>query len=131
MNPEDARMVENNWTRMREALARAARDYRRVADELEAINFQDSKGIRRATDAIISQAALTSDSGRINADMIHRLAIWAETINELERRYGDGRPVCDHTITDPDIACILTAGHSWPKNDGLTAHMSASGVMFA
>jgi hypothetical protein len=132
----DDQLVEANWERMRTALTDAAREYRRLADSLERIPFENSRG-RRSPEGIISEVSLTAHTNTA-ATLIHRLVCWAETINEIQRRQASApegtissRILCDYTITDPDRSCVLTAGHSWPKDDGLTAHMSESGVMFA
>lgn len=131
MSAADDQLREANWSRVREALARAARDYRRAADELEAIPFDNAKGIRRTPDAIISQAALTGNVGREYAELMHRLATWSESINELERHAAAASQICGYRITDPYRVCILAPGHDLPKDDGLLVHVSEDGVTFA
>jgi hypothetical protein len=137
----DRTLLEANWTRVRIAIDNTAREYERTAEELRSIPFDNSKGFRRAPEAIISQAALTADSGRTHADLMHRLATWAEAINEILRHQAaapegtvSSRTLCPHRIPDPDApdrSCVLSAGHSLPTADGLTVHVDEDGVMFA
>lgn len=122
---------EANWGRMREALTRAATQYQRAADELEQISFVSTAGVRRSPDAIISQAALTGDVGRDYAELMHRLATWAESINDLELHAARPTQTCGYAIDDPETTCVLTAGHTLPLDGGLIVHMSADGVKFA
>lgn len=138
MNARDEQLLTANWDRMRLAITRATTEYRRIADELDGISFVSTAGLQRSPDAIISQAALTADPGRIHADMIHRLATWAETINELLQHRASipegtisSRILCDYAIDDPDRSCVLTLGHGLPTDDGLVVHVSADGVTFA
>jgi hypothetical protein len=126
----DDRLLEANWDRMREALKGAATEYQRVGEELLAINFDSRLGVRRSADAIISQAALTGDPGRICSDLMHRLAACAGGINEISRHAAASQR-CGYQIDDPVTVCVLNPGHDLPEDDGLTVHVSASGVMFA
>lgn len=127
MSREDG-IREANWTRMRTALTDAAREYRRVADELEAIQFENSDGLR-SPEQVISRAALLTN-GNTAATMVHRLACWTETINEIDRHAGP--ETCGYTIDDDDprTICVLEPGHRLPYDEG-PIHVSASGVMFA
>lgn len=124
----DEMLRDANWTRMRSAIERAATEYRRVADDLEAINFDSTNGRRRSPDAVISQAALTADPGRVFADLMHRLATWAESINAIPEGTISSRILCGYAIDD--TTCVLTAGHDLPTDAGLLVHMSADGVKF-
>jgi len=128
MNADD-QLREANWDRMRESLVRAAREYRRVADELEAIPFDSAAGLRRSPDAIISQAALTGNLGREYSELMHRLAIWAESINEIDRHAAVSQR-CGYKIDDPVTRCVLAPDHTFPREGGLTVHVSEDGVMF-
>lgn len=125
----DEQLREANWGRMRDAIRVAAREFRRTADELEAIQFVRQNGKRRTPDSIISQAALIMNT---NAEsiLIHRLATWAETINEIDQHEAAPR-LCGYQITDPVTRCVLAPGHTLPTDDGLMVHVSADGVMFS
>lgn len=136
MSTPDDQLVEANWERMRTALTDAAREYRRLADSLERIPFENSRG-RRSPEGIISEVSLTAHTNTA-ATLTHRLVCWAETINEIQRRQAAApegtigtRILCPYTITDPDTSCVLTAGHTLPLDDGLIVHLSADGVTFA
>jgi hypothetical protein len=130
MGAPDQQLLDANWHRMRTAIERAATEYERIAAELRGITFGSRTGGNRSPDAIISQAALTADPGRVHADLMHRLATWAETINELHRHGISSRILCPYTIDDPERSCVLTAGHDLPTDAGMLVHMSADGVMF-
>ena len=111
MSAADDELRDANWKRMRQALSRAAVEYRRIADELDAIRFDSTAGIRRAPEAIISQAALTADPGRVHADLMHRLATWSESINEIER-HAVVTASCPAVSTDgKGLVCVLGSGH--------------------
>lgn len=132
----DEMLRDANWKRMRSSIERAATEYRRIADDLEAINFDSTKGIRRSPDAVISQAALTADPGRVFADLMHRLATWAESINEIpkgaiESTGEETRRICGYQIGGSLRTCVLIPGHDLPVDDGLTVHVDEDGVMFA
>lgn len=128
----DEQLRAANWERMRQALASAATEYRRAADGLEAISFTRHDGRPRSPEAIISEASMTMGSGT-GSILVHRLAMWAETINEIDRHdvnHLEKRSVCPYSIDDPYTKCVLDEGHSLPFDDGL-AHVSGDGVMFA
>jgi hypothetical protein len=129
VNSRDQQLLDANWGRMRTAIERAATEYRRIADELEAIDFDSRTGVRRSPDAIISQAALIADAGRVHAELTHRLATWSESINEIHR-YDAPSQFCGYKITDPETVCVLEPGHVLPTDDGLLVHVSAEGRMF-
>ena len=74
-----------NWARMKAAIERAAVEFERTAAELRGIDFVRSNGQHRSPESIISQAALVAESGRTYSDLMHRLAIWAESINDCDR----------------------------------------------
>lgn len=125
----NAQLLRANWDRMRQAIERAAIQYERTAEELRAINFDSTAGVRRSPDAIISQAALTADPGRAYADLMHRLATWAESINEILQHpvATYSRALCSHRFGD--LRCVLNADHG-PIDAGESAHMTGDGVAF-
>ena len=121
---------EASWARMRTAITDAAKEYRRLADSLERVPFDNSRG-HHAPEAIISEVALTANTNTA-ATLVHRLASWAETINETERHAaGSSVPLCGYSIDDPYRVCVLQPGHAVPLDDGLLVHVSADGVMFS
>lgn len=130
----DDQLRDANWARMRTAITDAASDYRKLADELERIPFENSRG-RRTPEAIISEAALSSGNN-IAAQMLHRMAGWAESINEIERYAAreatSSRVLCPvvKTFGDDTWTCVLSSGHSGPDRKGVLAHMTASGAEF-
>lgn len=126
MNARDEQLLTANWDRMRQAITRATTEYRRIADELDGISFVSTAGLQRSPDAIISQAALTADPGRVHADMIHRLATWAETINELLQRPIEPQR-CGYM--SGQLVCVLDRAHG-PIDVGVSAHMTGEGVAF-
>lgn len=130
MSRSEEQLVEANWVRMREAITRHAVQIRRMADELEAISFDSSKGVRRSPDAIISQAAMVALGGSDNATLIHRLATWAETISEIQQHKAESTS-CNYTSDDPIYRrCILEPDHSLPIIAGGTEHVAADGSVF-
>jgi hypothetical protein len=84
VNSRTQQLLDANWGRMRRDIERASTEFRRTAELLDAIDFDSLQGERRAPEAIISQAALVMNT-RADSDLIHRLALWAESINELLR----------------------------------------------
>lgn len=117
-----------NWERIGRDIERAAVEFQRTADALREIPLTKPDGAYRAPESVISQAALTMNTSA-GADLIHRLATWAEAINEMWQHPADDR--CMYTINDPHTECVLKAGHTLPTDDGLRVHVSADGVQFA
>lgn len=130
MDARDQQMLDANWDRMRRAITSAAEEYRRTADAMGRITFDDHKGQRRSPDAIINELSYAANVGPHYVELIHRLAMWAESINEIETHAASAGPArCTYTIDDPYTTCVLTAGHTLPF-DGGEHHVSADGVMF-
>jgi hypothetical protein len=117
-----------NWERMRTAITDAASEYRKLADELERIPFDNSRG-RRAPEAVISEAALTAGNN-IAARMLHRMAGWAESICEIDRYAAQTTQICGYTIDDPHTTCVLAPGHQLPTDSGMTVHVNEHGGTF-
>lgn len=83
------KLIAVNWGRMRRDIERASLDFRRTADLLDEIDFNNPQGERRSPESIISQAALVMNTSA-PADLVHRLALWAEEINDLHREPIEG-----------------------------------------
>lgn len=130
MTTADDQLRDANWARMRTALDRAATEYRRIADDLDAINFVSTAGRLRSPDAIISQAALTADPGRTHADLMHRLATCSGVINDLNVHSAQSRDLCGYTIDDPVTSCVLDRGHQLPTDSGMVVHVNEHGGTF-
>ena len=128
MSAADDQLQAANWDRMRTAITDAANEYRRLADQLERVPFENSRG-QRAPEAIISEVALTAYTNTA-ATLIHRLASWAESINEIERhRARAASRRCGYRTTDPVAVCVLDPDHG-PIDTGISSHMTGAGVSF-
>lgn len=144
MSARQDQLLKANWDRMREALTRAAREHRRTAEALEQISFdvvREGVTLRRSPDAVIAEVARVTHTSA-NADLVHRLGTWAESINDLLINPLDRTPegaissrvLCPAALKDPDAperCCVLSAGHSLPTDDGLTVHVDEDGVLFS
>ena len=89
MGVRTEQLLTNNWERIERDIERAAVEFQRTADALREIAFTKPTGERRSPESVISQAALVMNTSA-GADLIHRLATWAESINDLLRNPVDG-----------------------------------------
>lgn len=128
MSAANDQLRDANWERMRTAITDASSEYRKLADELDRIPFDNSRG-RRSPDAVISEAALTAGNN-IAARMLHRMAGWAESINEIDLHAASNRELCGYTIDDPVTSCVLDRGHQLPTDSGMVVHVNEHGGTF-
>lgn len=132
MDANDQRLLDANWQRMRAAISTAASEYRQLADALESIRFTRHDGEQRPTSGIIGQVAYAVISNRIGADLVQRLALWSETIDDLQRHAATQPDRCGivKSFGEDSWTCVLSPGHSGPERKGVLAHITASGSEF-
>lgn len=130
MSTRDEQLLKANWDRINRDIERAAVEFQRTADALREIPLTKPDGTYRTAESVISQAALVMNTSA-GADLIHRLATWAESINDVLQFPAGGDTRCGHTIEDPTTVCVLGQGHTLPTEDGLIVHVSADGVKFS
>lgn len=134
--------AEAQYERFRNEHNKIADRLRSLADEVERVPLLNHRGERRQPVAVVGNITHVVLWGVANLKL-DLMASWAESVYEVEadavahpeqnseQLLPEFRSLCNHSIHGGTTTCVLTRGHTLPKDDGLLVHVDSDGMIFS
>ena len=122
-------LEESHYQRFLNARTTIVERLRKLADDIESLPENDHRGRRREPAALIGQVTHLLLWGVANLGL-DRMASWADSVYEIRAYDAKEHGQCGYSIDDPYTQCVLSKGHTFPIDDGMTVHVNSAGGQF-